>query len=184
MLGDRGVEVWNSTPIRADGLHHLCSRIAHVPLGPWLVPDRIGTGLVTYRSNTLTPTNMKLQFAFAIALLSGVSLSAQTTPAASPMQKDGQPMAVSADHTCMMDTDAAAWTSLGLSEDQMATVQAAQSACKSECAAMKDGASAEDKALHHAQMERHTATIQSTLSKEQYVKWQKWCEGRTVKSTK
>ncbi len=127
---------------------------------------------------------MKLPVAIAITLLSGAGVSAQSTTTPVPAEKEGQNMSVSADHMCMMDTDAAAWTSLGLSADQMTKVQAAQSACKSECAAMKDGASIEDKAAHQAQMERHTATIVSTLDKEQYMKWQKWCADRTVKSTK
>lgn len=127
---------------------------------------------------------MKLPIAFAFALLSGVSVSAQTTTSPVPAEMEGQNMSVSADHMCMMDTDAAAWTSLGLSAEQLTKVQAAQTACKSECAAMKDGASTQDKAAHQAQMERHTATIKATLDKEQYMKWQKWCEGRTVKSTK
>lgn len=126
---------------------------------------------------------MRTAIAIAITLLSGVGLSAQTTMPMH-MDKDSQAMNVSADHMCMMDTDAAAWTSLGLSAEQMTTVQAAQTTCKSECAAMKDGASTEDKAMHQAQMERHTATIKATLDKEQYMKWQKWCADRTVKSTK
>ncbi len=59
---------------------------------------------------------------------------------------------------------------------------AAQTTCKSECAAMKEEASTEAKATHAAKMERHMATIKETLNKEQYAKWQTWCAGRTVKN--
>ena len=125
---------------------------------------------------------MKLPIAFAIALLSGVGAFAQSTPAQVETQ---QTMSGTTEHQCMMETDNAAWSSLELTKEQMANVEAAQTTCKSECAMMmKDGASAETKATHQAQMDRHMATIKETLTKDQYAKWQNWCAGRTVKSTK
>jgi hypothetical protein len=125
---------------------------------------------------------MKLPIAFAIALLSGVGAFAQSTPA---QVKSQQPMSGTSEHQCMMETDETAWASLELNDEQLGKVQAAQTTCKSECAKMmKDGASAETKATHQAQMDRHMATIKETLTKDQYAKWQTWCGGRTVKSTK
>jgi hypothetical protein len=125
---------------------------------------------------------MKLPIAFAIALLSGVGAFAQSTTG---QEKTQQPMSASSEHQCMMETDEIAWASLELNDDQLAKVQAAQTTCKSECAKMmKDGASAETKATHQAQMDRHMATIKETLTKDQYAKWQTWCAGRTVKTTK
>ena len=124
---------------------------------------------------------MKLPIAFAIALLSGVGAFAQSTPDQGTMQ---QSMSGTSEHQCMMETDEIAWASLELNDDQLAKVQAAQTTCKSECAKMmKDGASAETKATHQAQMDRHMTSIKETLTKEQYTKWQNWCASRTVKST-
>jgi hypothetical protein len=125
---------------------------------------------------------MKLPIAIAIALLSGVGAFAQSTPA---QEKTQQTMSGTTEHQCMMETDNAAWASLELTKEQMTKVEAAQTTCKSECAKMmNDGARAETKATHQAQMDRHMATIKETLTKDQYAKWQTWCAGRTVKSTK
>ena len=124
---------------------------------------------------------MKLPIAIAITLLSGVGTFAQSTTTEKKVQ---DPMNGSAEHQCMMETDETAWASLELSADQKTAIMAAQTACKSECAAMKEEASTEAKATHAAKMERHMATIKETLNKEQYAKWQTWCAGRTVKTTR
>ncbi|MCC7500978.1 MAG: hypothetical protein IT229_00520 [Flavobacteriales bacterium] len=128
---------------------------------------------------------MKLNsIAFAIALLSGVSVSAQTTPTLSPEEKGTQPMSLISDHACMMDSDAATWSSLSLNAEQLAKVEAAQASCKSECTAMKEAMTPEKKDAHQAEMERHAGVIQTTLTTDQYAQWQKWCAGRSVKTTK
>ncbi len=128
---------------------------------------------------------MKLNsVAFAIALLSGVSASAQTTPVPTPKEKGTEPMSLSGDHACMMDSNAATWATLSLNAEQLAKVEAAQASCKSECAAMKDAMTTEKKAEHQAEMERHAAVIKTTLSADQYTQWQKWCASRSLKTTK
>jgi hypothetical protein len=124
---------------------------------------------------------MKLPIAIAIALLSGVGAFAQSTPA---QEKTQQTMSGTTEHQCMMETDNAAWASLELTKEQMTKVQAAQTTCKSECAAMDAKSAPMDKAGHQDKMDRHMATIKETLTKDQYAKWQTWCAGRTVKSTK
>ena len=122
--------------------------------------------------------------AFAFALLSGVSLSAQTTPMHTPREEGTQPMSLSADHACMMDSDAATWASLSLNAEQLAKVEAAQASCKTECASMKEAMTPEKKEAHHVEKERHAAVIQATLTTEQYAQWQKWCANRSLKTTK
>lgn len=123
---------------------------------------------------------LPIAIAIAIALLSGVGAFAQSTPA---QEKTQQTMSGTTEHQCMMETDNAAWASLELTKEQMTKVQAAQTTCKSECAAMDAHAAPMDKAAHQAKMDRHMTTIKETLTTEQLTKWQNWCAARTVKST-
>lgn len=128
---------------------------------------------------------MKLNsIAFAFALLSGVSVSAQNTPVPTSKEKASQPMSLTSDHACMMDSNAATWSSLSLNAEQLSKVEAAQASCKAECASMKENTTTEKQADHQAAMERHAAVIQATLSTDQYAQWQKWCAGRSLKTTK
>jgi hypothetical protein len=108
----------------------------------------------------------------SLALIASASVSAQSTPQ----------MKSSPEHTCMMETTASDWKTIGLDADQLAKVQDIQSMCKKECASVKADKTGTVDLDHQAAMAKHTADVKSTLSPEQYDKWVAWCSQRSTKA--
>ena len=119
---------------------------------------------------------------FAAAMLISTSANAQTKVEPSAEQAT-KPMKSSPEHSCLMETDLAAWKTLGLNDDQLTKVQVIQTTCKKECEAAKASALDEKAAMEHtASMERHTAELKEVLTPEQHTKWVDWCSDRTKRS--
>ncbi len=103
----------------------------------------------------------------AFALLSAGPLVAQATGTDSTRVSE----------ECLLGMKAQEWGSLGLSAAQIEQVQAIQTDCKTDCAAVKKTA-ADDPAMSRAALEKHQERIGSLLTKEQYDKWITWCKQR------
>lgn len=79
---------------------------------------------------------------------------------------------------CVARTTPEAWTSLGLSAEQMSKVSAIQGDHKKACAAMAD------KKATSEMTDKHTAQIKEVLTTDQYTKWMDWCQQRAQGTSK
>lgn len=106
-----------------------------------------------------------------LALVLAVSATAQSTPSSTMQTAKGDR------HACIMADDAA-WTSLGVSKEQLTRVHEIQAACKS------NYSTAKDTDTKTASVSKHEGELKAVLTPEQYEKWQKWCaERKTTSST-
>ncbi len=96
------------------------------------------------------------------ALFASLGANAQNDPAMPPQGKGDK-------HACIM-VGADAWTSLGLTNDQIAKVKEIQAACQKDYDVSKaDGSAATSVA-------RHEEDLKTVLSPDQYKKWVQWCD--------
>ena len=115
-----------------------------------------------------------------VVLMSATTATAQSAlVAANTTETVSAAVAVSDD--CVMKTSAEAWTSLGLSKDQLTKVQEIQSVHRKECGAMKAEEKAEDKA---ELAEKHQSQIKEVLTADQYNKWLAWCAQQPARTDK
>lgn len=122
-------------------------------------------------------TNMKSkQLMIAVAFCCATAAVAQTTPTTTPTTT---PQDKGASHECLMNADAQAWSSLGLTSDQTRRVQEIQAQCKKECEGMKGSA---DKDHMRTMSDKHDAQIKAVLSPDQYSKWVAWCGTQGMKN--
>ena len=96
------------------------------------------------------------------ALFSSFGVQAQND-ATMPIQGKGDK------HACIM-AGADAWTSLGLTNDQIAKVKEIQAVCQKDYDVSKaDGSAATSVA-------KHEEDLKTVLSPDQYNKWVQWCD--------
>jgi len=107
---------------------------------------------------------------FAMAPL--LSLKAQPPG----MQKQSLPYS----DECLMTTTDEAWTSIGLTPQQLEEVRAIQTLCETDRTALQETGE-RDPELAQAMLEKHRENIRAVLSREQYEKWQQWCDKRPAK---
>jgi len=100
------------------------------------------------------------------ALVAGLAAASAQTPAAQ--------RADTLASECLLNTDERAWSSLGLTTEQVSQVRAIQTECKTDCVALNKEA-ARDGAMSPAILAKHQERIQNVLTQEQYGKWLEWC---------
>lgn len=115
---------------------------------------------------------MKHLIILLLAMASQVSIKAQPPGT----QKQSIPFT----DECLLNTTDETWTSMGLAPEQIEEVKAIQTLCETDCTAMQETGK-RDPALAQAMLEKHRENIRAVLSKEQYDKWQTWCEQRPAK---
>lgn len=81
---------------------------------------------------------------------------------------------------CLLNTTERTWTSLGLAPEQIEEVKAIQTLCETDCTALQETGE-RDPELAQAMLEKHRENIRAVLTKEQYGKWQQWCDKRPAK---
>ncbi|MCB9184543.1 MAG: hypothetical protein H6591_11560 [Flavobacteriales bacterium] len=118
-------------------------------------------------------------FPAALILMGTLSAAAQSGTAVVPKANEVAMATVApGGDDCVSRTTPEAWTSLGLTADQMTKVQEIQTKHKKECAAMTDKKATSD------MMDKHSSEIKEVLSTDQYTKWMNWCEQRAQGTAK
>lgn len=107
---------------------------------------------------------------FAMAPL----LSLQAQPPG--MQKQSIPYT----DECLLNTTEETWSAVGLTPEQIEEVMTIRTLCETDCTALQQTGE-RDPELAHAMLEKHRENLRAVLSREQYDKWQKWCEKRPAK---
>lgn len=107
-------------------------------------------------------------FTFAVALICACPAIAQVAPI--PDQKD-------VGSACILATDDAVWTSLGLAAEQIEQVKSIQTRCKTDCVGPLEGGE-KDPELSGAALKHYEDELKKLLTEEQYAKWMKWCGER------
>lgn len=107
----------------------------------------------------------------AAVLFSAMTATAQSNLVADNVATSTTNASATGGDDCMVRTTSDAWSSLGLSADQLTKVQDIQATHRKECVAAKKDKSMSDK----AGMCKHDAQIKEVLTADQYTKWQAWC---------
>lgn len=110
---------------------------------------------------------MKYLITSLLLMCSVASVHAQSEPTATP------------DPQCLFATDKAAWMSLDLTSDELERVQDLQTACTTDCTAMKKKTNEET--TLGAVVEQYMNDVHKVLGDKRYEQWLQWCKGRPVK---
>lgn len=108
-------------------------------------------------------------------LLASLALFGATNATAQSSSDTAEPVAT---HECIMASDAAALTSLGLSPEQIVKVAEVQDVCQKEC----DTAMKERTIGTPDEMDKHVAQVKALLTPQQFTSWLEWCGKSPAKS--
>lgn len=124
---------------------------------------------------------MKSFFLPAALVLMSAAATAQSTLVAENITSPATVEAVAVDghDDCVSRTTPEAWTSLGLTPEQMGKVRDIQATHKKECAAHDASTAAEAKTKL---ADKHEGQIKEVLTSDQYTKWMTWCSQQPAKT--